>query len=100
MRTKTPALEKSIQTAIAAKEEERKTLQTELAAAEQSLAEKKEQLKICRTRRKAVEKELSHLAEQQAAELEQQKKADVENALQKLLDEGFSAEDILELLAE
>ena len=87
---------------IAEKSSSKEALVADIATLEENLTSIREELKAKKAELKTVEKELVKLAEQkaevEAREAEEEKKAELESVLQKLMADGVSAAEILEKL--
>ena len=87
---------------IAEKQAEKETVAAEIASLQENIAALKKDLKTKNAALKAAEKAIAKLEQQQAAQeaarMEEAKKAELNDTLQKLMASGMSAAEILEKL--
>ena len=90
------------QALIDEKQAEKETIAAEIASIQENIAALKEDLKAKSAALKAAEKAVAKLEQQQAAQeaarMEEAKKAELNDTLQKLMASGMSAAEILEKL--
>ena len=90
------------QSLIAEKQAEKETIAAEVASIQENITALKEDLKTKSAALKAAEKAVVKLEQQQAAQeaarMEEAKKAELNDTLQKLMASGMSAAEILEKL--
>lgn len=95
-------IEETVEAAISQKQTEREAVLTEITSAQAAITEAKAVLKTKRAELKKIDHALVRLEEQKAAEeiarAEAEKKAKVTEAVERLMDSGFSMDDILKLL--
>ena len=93
---------KNIEAAISKKLTEKEAVLAEIETTKNAIAEAKAVLKVKKSELKKIDSALTRLEEQKSAEdtarAEAEKKAKVTEAVQRLIDQGFSMDDILKLL--